>query len=73
MKTEDTPTKGRVSTAKGNPVANCATCRRSQRERHFVIYDAGNNKFFCNDACEDRRPDREHADSPVDTAGSHAL
>ena len=34
-----------------NPVAHCATCRRSKRERAFKIYDVANDTFFCNAAC----------------------
>lgn len=40
-----------------NPIAHCATCFKTKREKAFQVYDVANNKFFCDDACETARKD----------------
>ena len=33
-----------------NPVAHCAACYTSRREKAFGVYDSANDKFYCSDA-----------------------
>jgi len=45
-----------------NPVAHCATCKAAKREKAFKIYDYPNDKYFCNETCQEARKDTTDED-----------
>ena len=44
-----------------NPYEHCLTCGRKKRSRS-MIYDVANDKMFCSEECERKRPDRKEQD-----------